>query len=234
MSLASTHVGRTLVLTIDRPPVNALDLAAVEGLRDAFSAIARDAPHDGVVLTGAGDRAFSAGVDTRAFADLDGAGRRAMVLSITAMTAALLAIPCPVVAAVNGHALGGGFVLVLACDLRLTVNSAVARFGLTEAAAGVPFPAGPAEIIRSELPPALLRRWTLSSVVVDSATLLEAGVIDARHAAHDLVDQAVQSAASLAAQPAFITVKRQVRGPLAARVASLAASGDDPFLEGFA
>lgn len=234
MSLSSDHVGRTLVLTIDRPPVNALDLATVEMLREAFLAIGRDAARDGVVLTGAGDRAFCAGVDTRAFAALDGAGRRAMVLAITAMTAALLAIPCPVVAAVNGHALGGGFVLMLGCDLRLAVNSAAARFGLTEAAAGIPFPAGPAEIIRSELPPALLRRWALSSAVVDSATLLEAGVVDARHAAHDLVGNAVQSAVSLAAQPAFIAVKRQVRGPLAARVASLAASGDDPFLAAFA
>jgi enoyl-CoA hydratase/carnithine racemase len=44
MSLVSTHVGRTLVLTIDRPPVNALDLAAVEALRDAFSAIGHDPP----------------------------------------------------------------------------------------------------------------------------------------------------------------------------------------------
>jgi len=59
-------------------------------------------------------------------------------------------------------------------------------------------------------------------------------VIDARHRADDLVAEAVQSAASLAAQPAFIAVKRQVRGPLAARVASLAASGDDPFLAAFA
>jgi len=49
----------------------------------------------------------------------------------------------------------------------------------------------------------------------------------------DLVAEAVQSTASLAAQPAFIAVKRQVRGPLAARVASLAASGDDPFLDSF-
>ena len=233
MSLTSNRAGETLVLTIDRPPVNALDLAAVEALREAFSAIARTPPRDGVVLTGAGERAFCAGVDTRAFAALDKAGRRALVLAITAMTASLLAVPCPVVAAVNGHALGGGFVLMLACDVRLAVNSAGARFGLTEAAAGIPFPAGPAEIIRSELPAGLLRRWTLSSAAVDSTELIEAGVIDARHAADDLLPAAIQAAAGLAAQPAFAAVKRQVRGPLAARVAALAASGDDPFLNEF-
>lgn len=233
MSLTSSRVGETLVLTIDRPPVNALDLAAVEALHEAFSAIARTPPQNGVVLTGAGERAFSAGVDTRAFATQDKASRRAMVLAITAMTESILAVPCPVVAAVNGHALGGGFVLMLACDARLAVNSAGARFGLTEAAAGVPFPAGPAEIIRSELPPALLRRWTLSSTVVSGPELLEAGVIDGLHPAHALLSEAARQAAALAAQPAFVAVKRQIRGPLATRVAVLAASADDPFLDEF-
>jgi enoyl-CoA hydratase len=219
MSLKSTPAGSALVLTIDRPPVNALDLPTIETLRKTFTTVAAHPPKDGVVLTGAGERAFSAGVDTRAIAGYDTERRRAMVLEIAAMTAALLAIPCPVVAAINGHALGGGFVLLLACDLRLAVHSEAARFGLTEAQAGVPFPAGPAEIIRSELPP--------------TATLFEEGVLDALHPAGDLLDRALERAAALAAQPAFTTVKRQVRGPLAERVAALAARGDDPFLANF-
>lgn len=233
MSLTSSRVGETLVLTIDRPPLNTLDLATIDELCQAFSAIARTPPQNGVVLTGAGDRAFSAGVDTRAFAAQGKSERRAMVHTITAMTAALLAIPCPVVAAVNGHALGGGFVLMLACDLRLAVLSEVARFGLTEAAAGVPFPVGPVEIIRSELPPALLRRWTLSSTVVSGPDLLEAAVIDGLHPAHALLPEAAKQAAALTAQPAFVAVKRQIRGPLATRVAMLAAREDDPFLDEF-
>ena len=233
MSASTTSHGPSLLLTIDRPPVNALDLATIEALRTTFASVAADPPTGGVVLTGAGERAFSAGVDTTAFAGYDAAHRRALVLAITDMTAALLSIACPVVAAVNGHALGGGFVLMLACDLRLAVQSAAARFGLTEAQAGVPFPAGPAEIIRSELPADLLRRWTLSSEVVSAATLAEHNVIDALYPIHALVEAALQRAAALAAQPAFATVKRQVRGPLAGRVAALAALGDDPFLASF-
>ncbi|MPZ32481.1 MAG: enoyl-CoA hydratase/isomerase family protein [Rhodospirillales bacterium] len=233
MPVNTTPRGSSLLLTIDRPPVNALDLETIEALRTTFVSMAADPPAGGVVLTGAGERAFSAGVDTTAFAGYDAAHRRALVVAITDMTAALLSIACPVVAAVNGHALGGGFVLMLACDLRLAVQSQAARFGLTEAQAGVPFPAGPAEIIRSELPANLLRRWTLSSEVVGAAALAEHNVIDALHPIHALVEVALQRVAALAAQPAFATVKRQVRGPLAGRVAALAAQGDDPFLASF-
>jgi enoyl-CoA hydratase len=233
MTVNATPRGPGLLLTIDRPPVNALDLATIESLRAAFASVAADPPAGGVVLTGAGERAFSAGVDTTAFAGYDAAHRRALVLAITDMTATLLSIACPVVAAVNGHALGGGFVLMLACDLRLAVQSEAARFGLTEAQAGVPFPAGPMEIVRNELPTTLLRRWTLSSEVVGTATLEEHNVIDALCPIHALVDTALQRAAALAALPAFATVKRQVRGPLAGRVATLAAQGDDPFLASF-
>ncbi len=233
MTVTATPSGAALVVAIDRPPVNALDLETIEALRAIFTATAANPPGSGMVLTGGGARAFSAGVDTTAFAGYAADRRRALVLETTAMAAALLAIPCPVVAAVNGHALGGGFVLMLACDLRLAVHSAAARFGLTEAQAGVPFPAGPAEIIRSELPPDLLRRWTLASEVVDGPTLLEKGIVDSLHTADALIPAAVERAAMLAQQPAFTTVKRQVRGPLAGRVAALSARGEDPFLHAF-
>ena len=233
MTVTSTPAGGALVLAIDRPPVNALDLATIEALRKSFTTLAASPPKAGIVLTGAGTRAFSAGVDTKVFGGYDEDQRRALVLAITSMTAALLAIPCPVVAAVNGHALGGGFVLMLACDLRLAVDDESVRLGLTEAEAGVPFPAGPAEIIRSELPPTLLRRWTLTSSVMSPQTLLAENVVDALHPPGRLIDEALKAAAALAAQPAFATVKRQVRGALAQRVAALAARGDDPFAESF-
>ena len=233
MTIRTEARGDALLITIDRPPVNALDLETIEAMQYAFAKAAAQAPGAGVVLTGAGERAFSAGVDTQAFVGYDKGQRRKLVLAITAMTASLLAIPCPVVAAVNGHALGGGFVLMLACDFRLDPQGDAARFGLTEAQAGVPFPAGPTEIIRSELPPTLLRRWTLSSATSTADTLIREGVLDELQPAAELVPKAIERATALAAQPAFRAVKRQVRGPLAERVAALAASGDDPFVAAF-
>src|SRR5262249_61839531 len=97
--------GAAMVVTIDRPPLNALDLETIETLGKTFASLASSDPTGSVVLTGAGARAFSAGVDTKAAAAYDPPRRRALVLEITRMTAALLSLPCPIVAAANAHAL---------------------------------------------------------------------------------------------------------------------------------
>ena len=130
MTVATSKIDETLLISIDRPPVNALDLDAIAELKQAFATAAREMPQGGVVLTGGGD-VFSAGVDTRAFASYSGEQRHAMVQAITHMVAQLLAIAVPVVAAVNGHALGGGFVLMLGCDYRMGVDREAARLGMT-------------------------------------------------------------------------------------------------------
>lgn len=236
MTVATSKIDETLLISIDRPPVNALDLDAIAELKQAFATAAREMPQGGVVLTGGGD-VFSAGVDTRAFASYSGEQRQAMVQAITHMMAQLLAIPVPVVAAVNGHALGGGFVLMLAlmlaCDYRMGVDREAAKLGMTEAQAGIPFPIGPLEVIRHELSPELLRRMTLTSAVLGMRELQGSRAIDELCAVEDLRSKALAKAKRLAAQPAFRTVKRQIRGGLAQRVAALASSGQDALLEEF-
>jgi enoyl-CoA hydratase len=232
MPVTSSTSEETLLITIDRPPVNALDLDMIIALEQAFAAAARDAPKNGVVLTGGGN-VFSAGVDTRAFAGYGSDQRRAMVLAITRMVAQLLSIPSPVVAGINGHALGGGFVLMLGCDYRIAAVSEAAKLGMTEAQAGIPFPAGPLEIMRHELSPELLRLMTLTSAVLSPREFLQARVLDSLCASEDLTTRAVAVATSLAGQPGFRAVKRQIRGPLAERLAALAAAGQDAFLGEF-
>jgi enoyl-CoA hydratase len=153
MITVEEHTG-VAVVCLARPPVNALDLSMIEELESIFAHLANAAPRIGVVLTGAGNT-FSAGVDTKAFVSYSREERRRMVLAITRMTAALLALPCPVIAAVNGHALGGGFVLMLCCDYRLVADEDALRLGLTEARAGVHFPAGPIAIMKHEMPEGL-------------------------------------------------------------------------------
>lgn len=229
MTVGTSTIGGTLLVTIDRPPVNALDLDAIAALERVFVAATREIPEGGVVLTGGG-RVFSAGVDTRAFASYSRDQRQALVRAITQMVAQLLAIPVPVVAAVNGHALGGGFVLMLACDYRIAADIGTAKLGMTEARAGVPFPAGPLEIMRHELAPELLRHLTLTSAVLGVRDLRDSHTLDELCSADDLTSRSLAQAKNLAAQPAFRAVKRQIRGGLAQRVAALASVGQDPLL----
>jgi enoyl-CoA hydratase len=231
MILVKEHTG-VAVVSLARPPVNALDLPMIEELESTFARLVKAKPPAGVVLTGTGNT-FSAGVDTKAFVSYDRDERRRMVLAITRMTAAILSLSCPLVAAVNGHALGGGFVLMLCCDHRLAVDDSAIRLGLTEARAGVPFPVGPAAIMKREMPAGLLRQMTLSSRVVSPRDLVPYGLVDALASTERVLENAVAIARELASQPAFEVVKKQVRGDLAAGVQALAAAEIDPFMGSF-
>jgi enoyl-CoA hydratase len=220
------------VVSLARPPVNALDLCMIEKLDSTFARLAETPPRSGVVLTGTANT-FSAGVDTKAFLSYDRAQRRRMVLAITRMTRSILSLSCPLIAAVTGHALGGGFVLVLCCDYRLVADDSTLRLGLTEARAGVPFPAGPIAVMKHEMPGGLLRRLTLSGRVMSPQDFAPYALIDALTKRERIVEEAVATARDLALQPAFEVVKKQVRGGLAAELRALADAESDPYLASF-
>ena len=93
MSLRREDSTGVVVLRLARPPVNAIDYDTVLALEVAFSELAQRPPATGVILTGEGNT-FSGGVDVQAFAGYDMVMRQQMVLAITRMTAAALAIPC--------------------------------------------------------------------------------------------------------------------------------------------
>ena len=131
-------------LTLNRPQaMNALSLALRRALAETFLAIARDAEIGAVILTGRG-RAFCAGLDLKELGGeaaperSDGGtsqGTPAAMLGEADMIAALRACPVPVLGAVNGFAITGGFELALACDL--LIASSEARFADTHARVGI-------------------------------------------------------------------------------------------------
>ena len=207
----TTH-GDVAVLTLDHGPVNALDVELLRALPDALGA-AGDAP---VVLTGAG-RSFSAGVDLKRIVD---GGVPYVAEFLPALSAAFLAVfdhPRPVVAAVNGHALAGGCVLAAACDVRLMSGGTI---GLTELAAGVPFPTVPIEVMRHVVGPAV-DRLVLTAARLDPAEARRVGLVH-EVVTEDLLATAVSSASKLAAVPApvYARAKRQLREPAHARIAA--------------
>lgn len=206
------------IISLDLEPKNSLDMDAVIELRKCIAK--RRNP---LVITGSGDT-FSAGVNTLAFQSYSERQRARFFRKITRLAAACCAHEQPVVAAINGHALGAGLVLALCSDQRLVADGHH-KFGLTEAAAGVPFPAGALAVVNHELPPTLRRNLTLSSRLAVSGELLDAGVFDQCLPADTLLDAALDRARALAEQPAFVEVKHQVRGDLIASLQSLTKKG---------
>ncbi len=130
-----TEAGVTTI-TIDRPEkLNALDAGVIAALERAFEAAASDADTRVVVLTGAGPKAFVAGADIGELRGLDPAEAEAFVRRGHALMARIENLGKPVIAAINGFALGGGCELALACTLRIAANTAL--LGLPEVKLGL-------------------------------------------------------------------------------------------------
>jgi len=128
----SPHPG-IVVLTFDRPEaLNALNLAMMQAFADAVDALHQQTETLRVVIvTGAGHKAFSSGGDLQELSQhADEASARDFITRMGDALLALERLPVPVIAAVNGYALGGGTEIALACDLRL-VDEAV-TFGLVQ------------------------------------------------------------------------------------------------------
>jgi 2-ketocyclohexanecarboxyl-CoA hydrolase len=112
-------------ITIDRPAVlNAFRARTVDELIHAFRTAQRDADVGVVVLTGAGERAFSTGGDQRE-RDASGYGSGGIGLDMHGLHGIIRSIPVPVIAMVNGYAIGGGHVLHVLCDLTIAADTAV-------------------------------------------------------------------------------------------------------------
>lgn len=142
MSLQVEQRGAVTVLTIHRPQVrNALDSPTMAALTAALTVAAENPAVRAVVLTGAGDRAFSAGLDLSAVAE-----QGLPEVAIRPVRLLRADYPLPVLAAVNGPAVGGGFELALACDLRIAAEHAF--FALPEVARGIAATEGGTELPR--------------------------------------------------------------------------------------
>ena len=135
-----TAEGGVATLVVDRPPLNALSYLAKEEIGACLEEIAADPSVRCVVVFGAGGRAFSVGSDIKEFPEVTARrlGRQRAVHE-HALYNRLDYFPVPTIAAIEGHCLGGGLELALACDLR--VASDASRLGLPEVTLGV-FPAG--------------------------------------------------------------------------------------------
>jgi len=188
--------GDVAVVTLERPEKrNALSIELRIELADAFERLGGDDTVACIVLTGAGT-AFCSGMDTTQFGgDLE--HRRRLVETSTGAFHAVGRCPKPVVAAVNGPALAGGFALALLCDVRVAADTAA--FGYPELPIGIP-PSYAAA--RAALSPGAARDLCLTGRVIDAVEALRLGVVSEVCAPEALAGIALERAAGIARMPA--------------------------------
>ena len=127
---------RILTIIINRPEaLNALNIELISELKSAFEAAYDNAEVGGIILTGSGEKAFAAGADIKEIADLSELNARKFAERGQSLFSAIENFEKPVIAAVNGYALGGGCELAMACHFRIA--SASAQFGQPEVNLGL-------------------------------------------------------------------------------------------------
>lgn len=200
------------VVTIDNPPVNALDEATLEALGAAAAEVAEDREVRAVVLTGAGGKALAAGADLNELKEA--LGNRAEMEHHVGITrpvfAAWWGIEVPVIAAVDGSAAGGGLEFALACDL--IVANREAKLGFPEARLGLIPGAGGTQRLPRRVGAATALRLLALGKLVDAETAQRLGLVDVV-AEGPALAEAESLAAKLAAMPgeAVRGAKRAVR-----------------------
>ncbi len=188
-------------LTIDRP--KALNALNPDTLRELLRCL-RGARHQpelrAIVLTGAGDKAFVAGADIAAMSTLSVLEAREMARLGQRVTTAIEDLPIPVIAAVNGFALGGGMEMVMACDL--VVASERARFGQPEINLGIIPGFGGTQRLARRVGAPRAREMIYGGEMIDAETAHRWGLVNRVVKPEDLLAEARKLAAALSAKPA--------------------------------
>lgn len=190
------QAGGVVVITLDRPPANAVNVATSQALYEAFARLERDPRLRAGIVTGVGDRFFCAGWDLKAAAageavDADhGPGGFAGLTELHGRSK-------PVIAAVNGLAAGGGFELALAADLIVAAEHA--SFSLPEVTLGIMADAGGVLRLPRRLPRAVATDMLLTGRPMGAGEALERGLINRIAPAGQALDQAMELATAIVA-----------------------------------
>jgi enoyl-CoA hydratase len=187
-----------LRVTLNRPAAaNALNTRMAEELLAVWSGLAAD-PGEvrAVVLTGAGERAFCAGADLKERRGMSDAQWQAQHLIFERQYGALLEVPVPVIAAVNGHAYAGGLELMLACDFAYA--AAGARFALTEVTLGIMPGAGGTQFLPRAVGERRAKEIILTGRPFSAEDAAQWGLVNRVMPRESLLDEALAAAGAIA------------------------------------
>ncbi|MBI5267845.1 MAG: enoyl-CoA hydratase/isomerase family protein [candidate division Zixibacteria bacterium] len=207
----------TAVVTLSRPPVNAINEQVVAELSQAFRDLERDNTITSIVLTGGG-KFFSFGLDVPELYDHTPEQFRSFLISFCALCRQLFLFPKPIVAAINGHAVAGGCVLLLPCDARIAADIPM-KVGLTEITLGASLFASTVEMLRYWLTNQHAERLLLVGSMFDAREAQRIGLFDQVVEKTNLQTAALQKAAELATHhgPGYEALRRHIRQPVADR-----------------
>jgi enoyl-CoA hydratase len=189
------------VITLNRPKqLNALNQAVIGELDAALDELAADDAVRAIIITGSGDRAFAAGADIGELAQMESATQgRLMAGRSHALGRKMADLPKPIIAAINGFALGGGLELALACDFRLA--SETAQVGLPEVTLGILPGWGGTQRLPRLIGPGMAKLLMMTGERVDAAEALRIGIVERVYPQAELLDAARQLAQKLAGLP---------------------------------
>ena len=192
-------------ITINRPErMNAMGTPVLLELIDAFLDYREDANLRAAIITGAGERAFSAGADLKETAERGGEDSRPRRMTTATLCEAVLQTHKPVIAAINGVALGAGFELALCCDIRIAAEGA--RIGMPEAKRGQSGTVG-AVLLPRMIPPGIAFQALFTGEEFDLDEALRLGLVNRVVPKAELMPYSSQIAEAIAAC-APLTVRR--------------------------
>jgi len=168
---------RVAIVTIDHPPMNALDVATKEEIGKIFGEL--DKRRDeirAVVIHGAGDKAFAAGADIKTFLEMQPDTSKRRLTRSHQIYAIVENFEWPVIAAIHGYCLGAGLELALCCDIRYASESA--KLGFPEVNLSI-FPGnGGTQRALYQMPLGKLKEWVFTGAIIESKEALEYGLLE--------------------------------------------------------
>ena len=179
--------GAVAVVTIDREKaLNALNAEVLDDLKATFEGIDTETIRC-VIVTGAGEKSFVAGADIAAMSGMDAQGGEAFGKKGNDIFRMIETFPLPVIAAVNGFALGGGCELAMSCDFRLCAEQAI--FGQPEVGLGITPGFGGTQRLARLVGPGMAKQLIYTAKNIKAAEALRIGLVNAVYPAEELMEK---------------------------------------------
>ncbi len=205
-------IGNIAILTLDNPPANSLSREVVDELDNSLDRLYGDKEVRCLILTAGGERLFASGADIKGLKGLDESGATDLTSNVRRVLDKLLMFPRPVIAALNGSALGGGLELSLHCDFRVSVEGA--RLGVPEINLALIPAAGGIHLLPQVIGLSKARWMLYTGETISATEALAWGLIDRIVPSGSLREITLQFAAQLASKAplACKALKEALRG----------------------